>query len=40
MAKVHRGLAAVGMAPDEATPYLLHLLEVPGESALMATHNP
>jgi DNA-binding winged helix-turn-helix (wHTH) protein/predicted ATPase/class 3 adenylate cyclase len=39
-AKVHRGLAAVGLAPEETAPYLLHLLEVPAEAELTATHSP
>jgi hypothetical protein len=40
IAKVHRGLAQVKMVPDEAAPYLLQLLEVPGDPALTATHSP
>jgi hypothetical protein len=39
-AKVHRGLAAAGLAPEETAPYLLHLLEVPAETELTATHSP
>jgi len=39
-AKVHRGLEQVGMAADEAAPYLLHLLEVPDAPALTAAQGP
>lgn len=40
IAKVHRSLEEVGMATDEAVPYLLRLLEVPVETELTATHSP
>jgi predicted ATPase/DNA-binding winged helix-turn-helix (wHTH) protein/class 3 adenylate cyclase len=40
IAKMHRGLEEVGMAPDEALPYLLHLLAVPVETPLTAILNP
>jgi predicted ATPase/DNA-binding winged helix-turn-helix (wHTH) protein/class 3 adenylate cyclase len=39
-ARMSQSLAAVGMAPDEAVPYLLQLLEVPGEPAPTATSSP
>jgi predicted ATPase len=39
-AKVAHGLTAAGLAPEEAIPYLLHLLEVPIETALTATLSP
>jgi DNA-binding winged helix-turn-helix (wHTH) protein len=39
-AKVHRGLADMGMAPDEVAPYLLHLLGVSGAPELTVTHSP
>ncbi len=40
IAKVHQGLEAVGVAPDEAAPYLLRLLEMPVEPELTATRSP
>jgi predicted ATPase len=39
-AKVHRGLAEVGMAPDEVAPYLLHFLGVSGAPEPTATQSP
>jgi predicted ATPase len=39
-AKIHQGLAVLGLVPEETAPYLLHLLEVPAETELTATHSP
>ena len=38
--KVHAGLVAAGMDPDETTPVLLHLLEIKGAAGSPALANP
>jgi predicted ATPase len=39
-ARISQNLAAVGMTPDDDVPYLLQLLEVPGEPELTARVSP